>query len=304
MRTGILRFACLTLASASPARAQLPVVGTVVDPGNTPIAGADVLLGSRKATTGIDGTFRIDSIKPGSYALTVRAIGFWPQRARINFQPPFRPVRIILRPGATLLPEIVVEGRRTGIFGTVGDPKTGGRIGAKVEVVGHRGGITLTDSAGAFSFPKADRGDYLIVVSLEGYQQRRLSLRIDDGKGRELAIHMYPGTEGRPSSMESWAFEALRTRLTNWPRQSRMTSADFAKFDGVESICDVARIQMEDSRRPTVVLNGTLTLQSWSLCDFMADEIELIEFGSSARMGRRAGAAPPRGGIIYIWERR
>jgi hypothetical protein len=54
----------------------------------------------------------------------------------------------------------------------------------------------------------------------------------------------------------------------------------------------------------TVILNGILTLENWPLCDFRADEVELIEFSRDAPTGYRRGAGMPRGGAVYIWERR
>lgn len=181
---------------------------------------------------------------------------------------------------------------------------TTGSARKRAEGVGFRGRTQRTDSAGAFAFPNADKGDYLVIVSKRGFQQRRLSLRIDDGKGRELAIHMYPGTEKGPASMESWAFDALRDRLLRWSPRSRITRADFAKYGEVGTICDIAWVRNEESRRPNIVLNGVVTLFSWSLCDFHADEVELIEFGSQAPVGKRRGKPVSTGSIIYIWERR
>lgn len=303
MTRALLAAGVLTLAGL-PALAQQPVSGVIKNPEGGPIAGAEVMVANRKTVTDSAGRFRVDSLKPGNLAFAVRAQGFWPYRSRLTLRTRPLELELTLRPSLTELPEIVVEGRRTGIYGVVGDVKTGGRTGAKVEVIGHGGGAQLTDSAGRFAFPAADRGDYLIVVSLPGYEQRRISLRIDDGKARELSIRIYPGAGGGPTRIESWAFDQLRSRLASWPRRTRMTRAELDKYPGVESICDIARVQNAAGAGVTVILNGILTLENWPLCDFRADEVELIEFSRDAPTGYRRGAGIPRGGAVYIWERR
>lgn len=303
MTRGILAVAGL-LAAAGPMLAQQRVTGTIKNPEGGPIAGAEVMLANRKAVTDSAGRFRIDSLRPGNLPFSVRARGFWPYRSRLTLRTSPLELELTLRPSLTELPEIVVEGRRTGIYGVVGDAKTGGRTGARVELIGHGGGQQLTDTAGRFAFPAADRGDYLIVVSLTGYEQRRLSLRIDDGKARELSIRLYAGAGGGPTRMESWAFDALRSRLASWPRRTRMTRAELDQYPGVESVCDIARVQNEAGTGITVILNGILTLQNWPLCDFRADEVELIEFPKDAPSGYRRGGGLARRGVVYVWERR
>jgi hypothetical protein len=254
-------------------------VGTVRDTAGTPLAGAGVLLGDRQVTTGASGGVQLDGIRPGHYALVVRLIGYHPHRSRIAVlaSEPTR-LDIYLVPAPVLLPAVVVEGRRTGIYGVVGDTSYRAAVGALVQVLGTQGGEAFTDSTGRFAFPQADRGTYLVRVTFPGYTERRVVVETRRGKGKELSIMLTPARFTQISRTEAVALYELDKRLTWNVRQSTLSRAEMEKF-GAMPICEIPRITSVVGHAPTVVVNGTTVIPEFSLCAWRLDEVDLVEFG-------------------------
>ena len=121
LRPSMLRaLATASLVTALPAaaRAQLTITleSSVRDPQGQPVAGAQVAVVNpatnerRSATTSETGRVRVLGLAPGSYQVTVRAIGFEPntqsvelllgQRANLVFE---------MRPTATQLSAVAVQ---------------------------------------------------------------------------------------------------------------------------------------------------------------------------------------------------
>lgn len=77
------------LALAAPVAAQTVLVGRVVDEKGTPIAGADVQVGSVKGAfnTDADGWFRVNGVPVGLYYFGVRRIGYRPAADLLRFTP-------------------------------------------------------------------------------------------------------------------------------------------------------------------------------------------------------------------------
>ena len=151
------RLLCLLVLPALLA-AQQPlqsVTGIVRDTAGTPLGGAEVLLGPRTAATSPSGAFRIDSLRPGQYAITIRLVGYTPVRSRVVVgasEPTEMEYFMVTAP--YLLAPIVVESRRTGVYGAVGDTSYKAAVGARVQVAGLNGGEALTDSMGRFPFQR------------------------------------------------------------------------------------------------------------------------------------------------------
>jgi hypothetical protein len=171
------------------------VRGVVRDTAGAPLGGVDVFLGPRQTTTNAQGLFRVDSLRPGQYVIMIRLVGYSPIRSRVTVAAAGpTALEYVLVPAPVMLPNIVVEGHRTGIYGTVGDPSLHAAVGARVQVLGAQGGEALTDSLGRFAFPNADRGAYLVRVTFPGYYERRMTLELTRGEGRELAVVLSPGS--------------------------------------------------------------------------------------------------------------
>jgi len=291
-------------ALAAPLTAQRPlqsVRGVVRDTAGAPLPGADVLLGTRKAVTNELGVFRIDSMPVGQYALTIRMVGYEPVRsvvAVVAAEP--TEVEYFMLPAPFLLDPVIVEGNRTGIWGVVGDTAYLAAHGATVQVLGTRGGTMQTDSMGRFGFPEADRGPYMVRVTMPGYAERLFLVELERGEGRELSVMLTPG---RPAGNRAeWAMTALEETLVWGEPRLRLTRSELARY-GTLSLCDLPRIAQLDGRRDlTVILNGTTIVRTFSLCSWRIDEIDLIQFREQRTRG--PGGSSRSIGTVMIWERR
>ena len=286
MRTALVGLWFILALPLSAQQAAQPVVGTVRDTAGAPLEGADVLVGGRRVTTNAQGAFRVDSLRSGPHVLSIRRVGYQPLRVRIEItgSEPVRGNYVLIR-AAVQLPPVVVEARRTGIYGTVADSGLQPLPGAKVQVSGAEGGEMIADSAGYFNFPKADRGQYLVRVTLAGHRERRFLVELKRGQGRELAIRMSPSAE-RISLAGEEAVKALGQRLAVNLARERMGGVDLARYESL-GLCDVNKIRADVGRGPDaqtlLILNGVWIVglvPVSSLCSWRADEVALVEFGS------------------------
>lgn len=119
MRLSLL-FLLLTAPGAAAAQAAksaqprpLPVLrGSVQDTLGQPLEGAQVeILGEKETTTtGVNGDYRVEGIKPGKYWVVVRRIGYAPLRAALSFnRGDDRRIVFQLEPMAQNLPDVVVR---------------------------------------------------------------------------------------------------------------------------------------------------------------------------------------------------
>ena len=258
--------------------------GTVRDTSGAPLEGAELLFGSRTVSTNAQGAYRIDSLRLGNVFLTVRYAGYVPIRAMIRIEET-RPndLSFVMTRAPFLLPPIVTEARRTGIYGAVGDTFQRPLRGVRVQVAGVNGGVKFTDSLGAFAFPAADRGAYLVRMTYPGFGERRFSVELNPGEGRQIVAVLTPSTVSA-SFLDDQAFDDLRHRLAFGLRRNFLTPDELNRYAGL-GLCEVPRIFSMVGRlgsTTTVILNGTTTLYQFpvtSLCAWRADDVSLVEFG-------------------------
>jgi hypothetical protein len=190
-----------------------------------------------------------------------------------------------LVPAPHVLPEVSVRVRRGGIYGTVADSGLRPLAGVKVQVAGVGGGDALTNAKGAFRFPRASRGQYMIRFTHPGYAERRMLMELESGEGRELAVRLVRSTSV-PFRGDEWALKDLSLRLSIGLERERLSAKELVRYSSV-SLCDVPRIFEQIGRNRDVrflfSLNGVITdtILSYSrACAWHADEVELVEFGS------------------------
>jgi hypothetical protein len=340
-----LVLASFLLASAGASAAAQSIVttvrGVVRDSTGAPISGAEVIIGRRSAATGATGTFVVDSISPGRYTLTVRMVGMTPVRELLQVPATgLAGLEYRLRTAGTILPTVVVQAERPGIFGTVVLLGNRPAPGARVQLVGAEGRVAMADSSGQFSFQELRQGSYMVWVTHPGFTERRISVLLGRNQGRDLAINLLPSTRV-VSRGDIVAMDDLTKRLSFGLERERMTRDDLQKR-GKNNICDLPQLRPVTGLGDAtiiLILNGTTVyrdVRAYSLCAWSADEVEMVEFargpcedrtgtvadllgifcGSGA--GRRiapptsirgglSGAAARRqtgGGYVIIWERR
>jgi hypothetical protein len=262
------------------------VTGIVRDTSGKAVSGADVILGDHRTTTSPSGAFRVDSLKPGHYPITIRLVGYKPVHSRVVVvasEPTAMEYFLIVTPYR--LAPVEVVSKRTGIFGAVGDTAFKAAVGARVQVAGLNGGEALTDSMGRFAFPYAEKGVYMVRITYPGYTERRFTVELRPGEGRELGVLLTRSSDPI-SHIEEAALQDLGHRLATGLSRERMTAKELARH-GTGALCDIPKIRAEVGRSPdaltNVILNGVIAWPSFpfsSLCSWRADEVELVEFSS------------------------
>src|SRR5262249_6332770 len=97
------------------------LVGVVVDTAGNRVDSAEVLIRSvaRRRTTNADGRFRFDDLKPGTYDLTVRKLGFFPQVRNVRIGDNGGVARLEVVRRVFALPPAVSVATRLGLSGVV-----------------------------------------------------------------------------------------------------------------------------------------------------------------------------------------
>lgn len=307
MRSWWLLPLAVLVALGAPASAQSPVQtvsGVVATSGDrsVPLAGAEVLIGARRTSTDAQGRFRLDSMPPGEYDITLRHIGYRPVRSKVVIAAGESTVlEYFMKYSPYLLPEVVVESRRTGIYGLVRDLVNRPIPGARIEVLGLNGSVITSDSLGRFAMPEARRGGYLIRVTRDGYVERRLTVEVQNGRGRDVTVQLAPGASRSVGNREATALFDLRQSLAVGTSRSRMMSADLARYQSI-SVCDVPRVKMVAGSFPRGVLNGEKDIAPGQLCFWHMDEIAMIQFVPGTTRFTSAGPVHEDGYVI-LWEK-
>lgn len=300
MACGVLVF------GISRASAQQPIQsirGFVRDSSGTGLGGAEVIVGQRHTITTPQGAFRIDSLRPGQYSITVRLVGYSPVRSRVAVvatEP--TELEYFLMQAPVRLPTMVVEARRAGLYGAVGDTGFRAIVGARVQIGGPQGGEVRTDTAGRFAFPLQGGSQYMVRVTFPGYAERRFLIELKRGEGRELGILLspYPGALSR---LDDIAVEELGKRLATGLQRERLTPGQLERYSSMP-LCDLPRLKSEIGTDYSVSillsLNGVTADTAADLariCAWRADEVELVEFGADVCRDVTQSLA----GLVGIW---
>lgn len=329
-----MRMPGLTVAVWLMGVGSLPAQGVVVlvvDEQSRPLEGALGQVHDLLATSGRDGMMYFLGLAPGQYQLTVRFIGYHPDLRNVVVTAG-APSRILVKmnPAPVLLPPVVVEAVRPGVFGVVSDDQLRPLAGAAVELLGRRGRTATADSLGEFSFPLA-AGVNMLRVTYPGHYERRFAVTVPDGGGQEVLVQL-PPADARFRETGVLARQALldlRERLSWGRRRDLMTREDLANFAS-GSICDmpVLNTVVRNQRGTTLGLVDGWQV-TWNVCSFRTDEVDLVEWGDSvcgdptgmlARMFaascqfiREEGGTVARGrvfnsarevpGYIIVWQR-
>lgn len=284
MRRSLVFFIATVAVTATTAVGQAghSIRGIVRDTAAAPVAGAEVLLGQRRTETDAAGRFRLDGLDGREYLVTVRAIGYYASRTRVGV-PRDDELEIWLMPAPVLLPVIVVEGRRTGVYGVVGDTAYRPALGAKVELLGARGGVELTDSLGRFAFPDAGGGAYLLRVTLPGYTERRRFLTLERDEGREVTVLLAPVAPGSRAvaGAAAAALWDLDRRLAWSTNRDRWTRAELDRY-GSLPVCELPVVRRLVGSEMVLLVDGHEVYFGDAACSWRADEIDLMEWGEDA----------------------
>jgi hypothetical protein len=323
--------------TAAPAFAQQPaapqpagprtIVGIVRDTIGNPVDSVELLIASMKrhAMSGPDGAFRFDDVKPGSYQILARKLGFYPQVQTTTVDDKGGVVSFSITQGIRALPPVVTSVARGGLSGVIGDTSYNVVEGAQVAVIGGAG-RARSDSLGRF-FLDLGPGKYMVNVTRPGYASRLVSVTIPSDSGRRMTVWLTPANRGQ-NARAVFAYDALGLRLE---QRNPVFSTIFTREDinrlGIEDGSQLARLGANsqfgppDDRCEAIVDGGPLTLPLWAID---AADIEAMETyapkpnrgtvtsiggsrGNSNRSSSSSNAqaqTPCKGVRVYVWLRK
>lgn len=239
---------CAPVLQSLHAQVTLPTVnrfhavtGTITDTLGYPLGNADVSipkLGKRTRTKS-DGTFRFDSIAPGSYTIAARSIGYIAPAKSVTVRAQDVDITIEMIRFATVLPSVVSSAKQTGLSGIIGDTTYRALENVKISVMGS-GKSALTDSAGAFYIDLSE-GQYMLRVERDGFARQLVGVSIPKDEGRKIAAWMVPQS-GPANVMQGVALFDLNQRLM---RVSPASAKFFTRLDleekGILDLAGLAR---------------------------------------------------------------
>lgn len=334
-----LTLACILglLAAAStpaqqPTRPSPPpsgprmIVGVVTDTLGNVVDSADVVVGQlkRHTLTKSDGTFRFDDIKPGTYELSARKLGFFPQVRRVKVGDTGGAVTFELVRTAYALPPVVTTSTRTGLSGVVGDTAYNVVADAEITVLA-TDRHTRSDSTGAFYLP-VKPGRHVVRVSRPGYAPRMVSVTIPMDSGRRIVVWLTP-SDRRGAGRELLMMDSLNDRLIKLnPVWSKIYTREDIVKTGITEIAQLATVgagKRVDERCSAIIDGGPRRAPIWT---FSPADLEMMEIYTApppretiakqtARIFGRGGpdtrgTAPATmsdadcGAAIYVWLRK
>lgn len=153
-----------------------------------PLPTATIVLEGRDTTRGrteSGGLFRA-RLQHGSYALIVTRVGYEPARMSLGLARDTT-LTVGMRTLGIILDTVRIYGRSRVIHGVVATRDLAPIGGARLELLGAKGGAT-TDSSGQFVLGTAEAESYVLRVARAGYATRLMSVSLQKDRSVELSI--------------------------------------------------------------------------------------------------------------------
>ncbi|HUG28660.1 MAG TPA: carboxypeptidase-like regulatory domain-containing protein [Gemmatimonadales bacterium] len=272
----------VTAFFGAPLAVAQGVVVTVLNEHGQPVEGVAGRVGDLLATSGSDGVIFFLGLDPGPYHLTLRIPGYHPDLRNVVVTEG-APVRLTVRLNSVSGAQrpVISEGASPGLRGLVSDAGMQPIARAEVHLLGRRGGVLRTDSAGGFHFADAE-GTYLVRVVAVGFRESRFSVTISGGDaGRETLVPLLPADARytETSNADQLRLRQLGRRLAAARPQPRLTREELAAY-GFRSLCEVPQIAARMRRASGAELSGLEDGQRLiNVCAVRANEAELVEIG-------------------------
>jgi hypothetical protein len=325
-RAAVCGIVALTVTAAT-ARAQQPaapkpagpktLVGIVTDTLGNPVDSVEIVISSikRQAMSKPDGTFRFDDVKPGSYQVLARRLGYYPQVQSTTVDDKGGVVSFSILLGIRALPPVVTSVARGGLSGVIGDTAYNIVGDAQVAVMAsdHR---TSSDSLGRF-YLDLKPGKYMVSVSRPGYRTRLVSVTVPSDSGRRMTVWLTPTNVGQ-NNRDAMAFDGLAARLARRnPVWSNIYTREDINKTGIEDGVQLARLGANknlDDTCSAIIDGGPRRLPLWAID---AADIEAMETYTTPPARRTVtsinrnrpirGQAPETnvcGATVFVWLRK
>jgi hypothetical protein len=273
------------------------VAGVVRDTTGFPVEGVEISIPELRlrSVSLTNGDFRFENIKPGTYEVRARRLGFAPQVREVKVDTAGGALAFALMPITQSMLPVVTVAARGGLSGVVGDTAFNPLEGVMIEVAGHND-RAITDSLGAFHIPLKP-GTYTVSVKQPGFGFKVVSAMIPPDSGRRVTVYLTPQLRP-PNALEVHILEDLSNRLAWRSNQnSRVYTRAELQAKEIEWVTDAVQMGFGTfgANRPILdrdcfaVKNGGPG--SISLKELTIDEIDMVEVyltAPTASMGTQA----------------
>src|SRR5690348_4145297 len=163
---------------AQPAAGPRTLVGVVSDTAGVPIDSAEIFISAlkRHVMSAADGRFRFDDIKPGTYDVSARRLGYLPQVRKVKVADEGGAISFQLVPYVRGLAPVVTSSTRGGLSGVVGDTSYRSIAGTEISALA-TDRRTVSDSTGSF-FLDLKPGKHILRVNAPGFSTRLVSVTV------------------------------------------------------------------------------------------------------------------------------
>jgi hypothetical protein len=278
------------------------IAGVVRDTLGFPVEGVEITIpnAKRKATSGVDGSFRFDNIAPGTYAVRARKIGYGPQLRAFRVDSAGGVGAFALVPLTHELLPVVTSAARGGLSGVVGDTSYRALPNTRVKVLG-QGEWDYTDSVGGFFIPVRP-GTYTVAFQRDSFADRVVSVIVPEDSGRHITVTLKPPSAPR-TIRQVWNLEDFSSRLA-WRNNTKSTYYTRAELEQkkIEWVYDAVRMGaarvggIEVDTDCAVVVDGGPHIAV--LKSLTVDEIEAVEIYVGPQGPPAMPPRPGRGGKI------
>jgi hypothetical protein len=195
------------------------IAGVVRDTFSLAIDGVEITLPllQKRAVSDSAGKFRLEGVRPGTYEVRARKIGYAPQIKTVEVDKSGGIAAFELLPRMATLPVAISTASRGGLSGTVGDTGYRAIAHARIRILG-KADRGETDSLGHFFFPVA-AGRYVVAIQQDGFQEKIVSVTVPPDSGRHMTVLLPPHQR---TVREAWNIPdfdrrlALRTNVGSW----------------------------------------------------------------------------------------
>jgi hypothetical protein len=309
-----LRHVALLLLATNALSAQVPtntvtVTGSVRDILGNPVPDVVVVLDAEstplRTRTGSDGRFRLERVTPGKHELQVARIGFRPVRSTIEVTAGSLDVPIVVEPVPALLDTVSIRVARGGIHGVVvtrgvsllpHEPRP--LRGAVVEVLDtpYR---TTSGRDGTFRVDAIGPGAYSLLVRIDRYQTRMLSVVVPEQGGLDVTVEL-DSTIADWQRREDYEFRDISRRLREAGNPSAFVSAAELVGPYDMTLKDALRVAPSTLSRGLLVKDDVTCVYlegkpqpGMTTADILADEVHAVEvYGITAKGGTTAPPVP------------
>lgn len=331
MKHTVLTLSCAAVAAfvaASTARAQAgDIRGRATDEAGAPVVDVQFVLspGDRRTLSEDDGAFVFVQLKPGSYSLDVRRIGYQPQTVKVDVgaRATASPViKLVAIP--RVLDSIRVSEKANGLryTGVVLDERSAPMEGAIVMVPGKARDLR-TDANGRFSAEGFGPGTVIARVRKIGYVPQLHTVMIEGSKVdsirmKRLAQNLSPVEVQTQSGFgkDTFAYRDLDTRMRWKSEKSYVVSREEFMEQGTTDLSNAIRYSPTGGRyggtlsHPMpdgcIIINGERALKDWPLTAFFADEVESVEVyppKSDVSGTLEVRGCDPKKQVYVVWMR-